>query len=213
MRTVLICDDDALVGSVEERMLSEAGWKVVTIVSNAIDACDATRALRPDLVVLDSSMAGLSGIEAIPELVEHTTKVGNQLYEMSLKTGASVENLSALRFVASQTGIDFESFGTTLFKMEKALGANGDAADQMQKHLDVLHLDLQTLKNEKPDQAFIDIMSALEQVPNRMDQAAVGAAIVKVVDSQHHDLSGTTDGASGSFRFEQVEPALRDVLG
>src|SRR5581483_4606807 len=33
------------------------------------------------------------------------------------------------------------------------------------------------LKNERPDQAFIDILSALEKLPNRMDQAAVGAAI------------------------------------
>jgi hypothetical protein len=117
------------------------------------------------------------GITSFPELVEHTIKVGNSLFEMSLKTGASVENLSALRFVASQTGLDFDKFGTTLFKMEQALGASGAKADEMQKHLDVLGLNLQTLKNEKPDQAFIDIMSALEEIPNRADQAAVGMAI------------------------------------
>lgn len=117
------------------------------------------------------------GLLAFPELVEHTIQTGNSLYEMSLKTGASVENLSALRYVASQTGIDFESFGNTLFKMEQALGASGAKADEMQKHLDVLGLNLQTLKNEKPDQAFIDIMSALEEMPNRADQAAAGMAI------------------------------------
>jgi hypothetical protein len=117
------------------------------------------------------------GIAAFPELVMHTIEVGNKLFEMSLKTGASVENLSALRYVASQTGLDFDSFGTTLFKMEQALGASGAKADEMQKHLDTLGLDLRTLKNEKPDQAFIDIMSALEAVPNRADQAAAGMAI------------------------------------
>jgi tetratricopeptide (TPR) repeat protein len=117
------------------------------------------------------------GIMAFPDLVKHTTAFGNSLYEMSLKTGASVENLSALRYVASQTGIDFTSFGTTLAKMQQALGSTGAKADELQKHLDVLGLNLQTLKNEKPDQAFIDIMSALENIPNRADQAAAGIAI------------------------------------
>jgi hypothetical protein len=117
------------------------------------------------------------GIASFPDLVLHTIAVGNSLYEMSLKTGGSVENLSALRYVASQTGIDFESFGNTLYKMEIALGSSGAKADQMQQHLDQLGLNLQTLKNEKPDQAFIDIMSALEELPNRSDQAAIGMAL------------------------------------
>lgn len=117
------------------------------------------------------------GIMAFPELVEHTIATGNSLFEMSLKTGASVENLSKLRYVASQTGLDFNAFGNILFKMEQALGASGAKADEMQKHLDVLGLNLKTLKDEKPDQAFIDIMSALEEIPNRADQAAAGMAI------------------------------------
>jgi hypothetical protein len=115
--------------------------------------------------------------DAIPAVIEHTIAVGNSLYEMSLKTGASVENLSALRYVASQTGIDFDSFGTTLVKMEQALGSTGAKADALQGQLDNLGLNLQTLKNEKPDEAFIDIMSALEEMPNRADQAAIGMAV------------------------------------
>src|SRR5262252_4529944 len=116
-------------------------------------------------------------LTAIPDLVTHTIDLGNNLYEMSLKTGASVENLSALRYVASQVGMDFNSFGTILPKMEQNLGATGNAADKLQGHLDALHLNLKTLKNEKPDQAFIDIMSGLEQIPSRADQAAIGVAV------------------------------------
>lgn len=115
--------------------------------------------------------------EAFPELVEHAIEVGNSIYEMSLKTGASVENLSALRYVASQTGMDFDQFGTVLYKMEQALGSTGAKADKLQASLDILGLNLQELKNESPDQAFIDIMSALEAIPNRADQAAIGMQV------------------------------------
>src|SRR5581483_7908053 len=129
------------------------------------------------------------GIDAFPDLVKHTIQTGNSLYEMSLKTGASVENLSALRYVASQTGIDFDSFGNTLYKMEVALGSSGQKADELQKHLDLLGLNMQTLKNEKPDEAFIDIMSALEEIPNRADQAAIGMA---VFGKGFKDMAGLT---------------------
>ena len=115
--------------------------------------------------------------ETLPELIGHTMELGNQLFEMSLKTGASVEGLSSLRFVASQTGIDFEAMSGSLFKMEKFLGSSGDAAVKAQGTLDKLGLSLRTLKNERADQAFIDIIAALEQIPNKADQAAAGAAI------------------------------------
>lgn len=115
--------------------------------------------------------------EAIPNLIEHTITVGNSLYEMSLKTGATVENLSALRYVASQTGMDFDSFGTILYRMENSLGSTGQKADNMQASLDRLHLSLNTLRDERPDQAFIDIISALEEIPNRADQANIAQGI------------------------------------
>jgi hypothetical protein len=145
------------------------------------------------------------GISAFPELVEHTIKVGNQLFEMSLKTGASVENLSALRYVASQTGIDFESFGNTLFKMQQALGASGSKADEMQQHLDKLGLNLQTLKNEKPDQAFIDIMSALEAMPNRADQAAAG---MEIFGKGFKEMAGLTQESIGDLLTEAKDLGL-----
>lgn len=145
------------------------------------------------------------GIAAFPELVEHSIKVGNQLFEMSLKTGASVENLSALRYVASQTGIDFDSFGNTLFKMQQALGASGAKADEMQQHLGALGLNLQTLKNEKPDQAFIEIMSALEKMPNRADQAAAGMAIF---GKGFKEMAGLTQESIGDLLNEAKDLGL-----
>jgi hypothetical protein len=121
--------------------------------------------------------AALEAAKALPEMVMHTIEVGNSLYEMSLKTGASVENLSRLRYVASQTGIDFQSFPTIFAKMEQGLGQVGTKAEALQKHLDDLHLNLKTLRDEHPDQAFLDIVSALEKIQNPAQRAADGMAI------------------------------------
>src|SRR5262249_36911810 len=115
--------------------------------------------------------------EALPEMIGHTIELGNQLFEMSMKTGASVENLSALRFVASQTGMDFESLTRTFFMMEKNLGETGKTGEKVRGALDQLGLSMRTLKNESPDQAFIQIVSALEQVGNQSDKTHIAMQI------------------------------------
>jgi DNA-binding NarL/FixJ family response regulator len=66
--TVLIVDDDPFVRSVVARILEEAEWDVVGGVENAVDGINLARALRPDVVVLDVSMPGLSGLEAVDDL-------------------------------------------------------------------------------------------------------------------------------------------------
>ena len=118
------------------------------------------------------------GIEAFPQLLEHTVAVGNSLFDMSMKTGASVEGLSALRYVASQTGIDFNTFGTTLSMLEKNLGATGAEADKVKEALGRLGLDMKTLKDERPDQAFIEIAQALSEIPNNADKANIAATLM-----------------------------------
>jgi hypothetical protein len=116
-------------------------------------------------------------LAAFPEMVEHTIEVGNQLWEMSIKTGASVEGLSALRFVAGQTSVGFETMVGSISKLEQGLGSTGPKAEKLQGTFERLGLDMLTLKNERPDEAFIDVLAALEEVPNRADQAALGMQI------------------------------------
>jgi CheY-like chemotaxis protein len=93
-RTVLICDDDAMIGSVEERMLADAGWEVVSVVSTAVAAIAVTRAMHPSVVVTDLSMAGVSGIDAIGDLVAAGSVVVvcsafPELRERAIAAGAS----------------------------------------------------------------------------------------------------------------------------
>jgi hypothetical protein len=121
--------------------------------------------------------AATAAAAAFSGLLIYTVSLGNKIYEMSLRTGASVEDLSKLRYVASQTGIDFDSFSTTLFKMEKSLGATGSAADKTQETLGRLGLNMQTLKNENPADAFNQIVDGLEHFKNKSDQAAIGAQL------------------------------------
>jgi DNA-binding NarL/FixJ family response regulator len=68
--TAVICDDDANMRHVLTHMLDDAGFDVVGEVANAVEAIDVVRFLRPDVIVLDVSLAGLSGVDALPALRE-----------------------------------------------------------------------------------------------------------------------------------------------
>jgi len=69
MARIVIADDDATIRQLVMVKLSHAGHEVVTVATAraAVEACVAS---RPDLVILDVSMPGMSGLDAARALRE-----------------------------------------------------------------------------------------------------------------------------------------------
>jgi DNA-binding NarL/FixJ family response regulator len=66
---ILIADDNDLVRQgVIELLRSEAGWEVCGEAQNGLEALQKARELLPDLVLLDISMPGISGLEVARRL-------------------------------------------------------------------------------------------------------------------------------------------------
>lgn len=72
-RRVLLADDLQLVLSVAARLLQES-FEVVGMVTDGQRALASALALKPDLVILDISMPGMSGIEVARELKKRECK-------------------------------------------------------------------------------------------------------------------------------------------
>jgi len=70
---VVLADDLAQVLSAVAALLKEK-FEIVAMVTDGQAALDATLALAPDLVVLDISMPGMSGIEVARELKKRGNK-------------------------------------------------------------------------------------------------------------------------------------------
>jgi DNA-binding NarL/FixJ family response regulator len=66
-KRVLLADDLTLVLAAVAKLLKKS-FDVVAMVTDGKTALDSTLALKPDLVVLDISMPGMSGIEVAREL-------------------------------------------------------------------------------------------------------------------------------------------------
>ena len=67
--TVFLVDDHAVVREGLKALInSETGMTVVGEAENGLDACERVPALRPDVVVMDVSMPGLTGSQATERL-------------------------------------------------------------------------------------------------------------------------------------------------
>jgi hypothetical protein len=141
--------------------------------------------------------AAVQAFEAVPHLVESTIHLGAELLTTSLKTGISVEGLSKLRFVASQTGTDLGGLTSAIFRMEANLGS---ASDKVKTALKQMGLSLTDLKASKPDEAFITILDKMREMPGAAARAAAGVAIFgkgfrEIAQLAQEDISGLIEEA------------------
>ena len=67
MQTILIIDDDAAIGNLEQEVLERAGYAVQRAYSGT-EALLLLKSSRPDLILLDLMLPGLSGEEVLPQL-------------------------------------------------------------------------------------------------------------------------------------------------
>ena len=91
----VVCDDDPVARQIARMVLDDTGYDVVGEAAMATEAIAMAGAARPDVVVLDLSMMGMTGLEAIPLLRE-------QLPECDIVVFSAFE---ALRNTAREVGV------------------------------------------------------------------------------------------------------------
>ena len=69
-RRVAVCDDHGDIRSMLVSMLELDGYEVVGEAADGDDAIDVVRAAQPDLVILDLHMPRMSGLDALPQILD-----------------------------------------------------------------------------------------------------------------------------------------------
>jgi DNA-binding NarL/FixJ family response regulator len=65
---ILVVDDHPLTREALAALLEQHGFAVVGQAADGAEAIEAARALLPDLVLLDLSMPGMDGLQALPRV-------------------------------------------------------------------------------------------------------------------------------------------------
>lgn len=72
VRILIVDDHDVMRGGLRSLLESRPGWEVCGEAANSTDAIEKAKTLRPDVVVLDISMPGFSGLDAVPLIRKQT---------------------------------------------------------------------------------------------------------------------------------------------
>lgn len=74
MRILIVDDHDVMRGGLRSLLETRPNWQVIGEAATGMEAIEQTKALRPDVVVLDISMPGFSGLDAIPAIRQETPR-------------------------------------------------------------------------------------------------------------------------------------------
>lgn len=72
MPSAVVCDDDHMSRRVLRGLLTDAGFDVMGEADMALSALDLVAACRPDVLVLDVNLPGMSGLEIMRDLRERS---------------------------------------------------------------------------------------------------------------------------------------------
>ena len=72
VRILIVDDHDVMRGGLRSLLESRPGWEVCGEAANSNDAVKQAKELRPDVIVLDISMPGANGLEAVPLIRKET---------------------------------------------------------------------------------------------------------------------------------------------
>ena len=75
VRILIVDDHDVMRGGLRSLLESRPGWEVCGEAANSMEAIQQAKVLRPDVVVLDISMPGSNGLEAVPVIRRETPGV------------------------------------------------------------------------------------------------------------------------------------------
>jgi hypothetical protein len=157
------------------------------------------------------------------ELAEHAASVGGALNDMSEKTGISVPALSNLSGAVQIAGGSLDQVSGAIFKFQQNLG---EGSDKFVAGLERLHVSLNDIKNQSPDQQFLTIASAIKGIEDPSQRAAAAVELFgkqgkdllpllnKPLDeliqkSRDLGLTWTTEDAAAAEEFEMETNALR----
>jgi hypothetical protein len=150
-----------------------------TVAAGMLTAATAIGAVTAAFTLVSSAAStAFNALKSIAggvvDAVKSTIALGDTLFTLSQQTGISVESLSALKFVAGQTGTTLDALSGAVFKMEANLGAGTKkTADAVAG----LGLSLSELRKSNPADAFATIFDRLNDIPNASQRAAAGVAI------------------------------------
>lgn len=104
-------------------------------------------------------------------------EMGSEMYDMSVRTGVTVEALSSLKFAAEQSGSSIGAVEVAMKKMNQTLAKADDDGSKAAETLDKLGISLDSIQGLTPDEQFRRVGKAIAKIPDQAKKTAAAIAL------------------------------------
>ena len=142
------------------------------------------------------ALALAAATASIVAIVKSTTDSIDEVAKVSQKLGIPIEKLSALGHVADQTGVSVQNMQTGLQRMTRRISEAGLGTGVAVKALAELGIKTADIIDLSPDEQFLAIADAMENVHSQSDRVRLGFALF---DTEGVALINTMAGGSDAI--------------
>jgi hypothetical protein len=149
--------------------------------------------------------AGLAVVAGLGAATKAFADMGSQLYEASIRTGVAVETLSALKFAAEQSGVEFDALELSIRKMQKTVADAAGGSGQAVTALARLGLTVKDLDGLAPDEMLNKIADGMANVQDPTARAAIALEIFGKAGTRMLPMIDQGSAAIAAFTREAAE--------
>ena len=161
-----------LLGRAAPDSLHKLATATTQVEQKASLASKATDVLKSSFFQLTAALSVANLIErAVSGLIAFGKAAfdnAGKMVDLSNKSGLTLKTIQQFEHVSAQSGVSIDTLTDSVFKLGTTLAEGKGSARQAVKDLG---LEFEALKRSKPDDAFNDIMAALEKMPPGFDRS------------------------------------------
>lgn len=184
----LVVDVDGDIDKLRAEMRSAVG--VVTTMTQDVQARTAAlknsfdtvlnpiRGMTALLGPLAAGFGAILSINAFGNLVNGAAEAAGKLYDLSMQTGITVEQLSALEEVGKLSDVSLDTIANTANKMSKNLASATEEGKGIASALRALNIDFDTFRKLSPDQQMLTVAKAMDNFADGGGKSAAAMAIM-----------------------------------
>lgn len=139
--------------------------------------------------VAGTALAAAFSVSTINNIADY----GDKLDKLGLRIGTTADYLSEMRFVAEQTGLNIETFGTAMQRATRRINEAAHGTGEARAALVELGLDAKKLNALPLDQKFNAIADAIDGLGDQSDKVRIA---MKLFDTEGVALVQTMEGGS-----------------
>lgn len=173
----------------------------------------ASNALNSTFRLLTRGLAAFGvalSLRAVANFAKNTLEMAENLHNLSIRLGISIEALSELQFVAKMTGVDFGGLSQSMQFMQRQLGQASSGNKAAQRAFESLGLSWQALAKMSPDQQLAAVADALNEVESNSLRTSRAIGIFGRSGAQM--LQVTREGSAGLNQMGEEAKALGVIM-